>query len=88
MPKGSTALQEKVNASIKDIQDTGLLKKYQKEANKLMFQDGSFYEKYGNYFITGTLITIALAAIGVLCGAILGSLLALMKLAKTRWLRW
>ncbi|WP_158304680.1 hypothetical protein, partial [Listeria seeligeri] len=48
-------------------------------------QDGSFYEKYGNYFITGTLITIALAAIGVLCGAILGSLLALMKLAKTRW---
>ncbi|EAC4170905.1 ABC transporter permease subunit [Listeria monocytogenes] len=88
MPKGSTALQEKVNASIKDIQDTGLLKKYQKEANKLMFQDGSFYEKYGNYFITGTLITIALAAIGVLCGAILGSLFALMKLAKTRWLRW
>ncbi|MBC1349615.1 ABC transporter permease subunit [Listeria welshimeri] len=88
MPKGSTALQEKVNTSIKDIQDTGLLKKYQEEANKLMFQDGSFYEKYGNYFITGTLITIALAAIGVLCGAILGSLLALMKLAKTRWLRW
>lgn len=31
MPKGSTALQEKVNASIKDIQDTGLLKKYQKK---------------------------------------------------------
>ncbi|WP_270998390.1 ABC transporter permease subunit [Listeria seeligeri] len=88
LPKGSTALQEKVNASIKEIQDTGLLKEYQKEANKLMFQDGSFYEKYGNYFIKGTLITIALAAIGVLCGAVFGSLLALMKLAKTRWLRW
>ncbi|MBC1483088.1 ABC transporter permease subunit [Listeria sp. FSL L7-1485] len=88
LPKGSTALQEKVNTSIKEIQDTGALKNYKKEANKLMFQDGSFYEKYGNYFVKGTLITIALAAIGVLCGAIFGSLLALMKLAKTRWLRW
>lgn len=88
LPKGSTALQDKVNASIKDIKDSGALKKYQATANKQMFLEESFFQKYKDYFLKGTLYTILLAIVGVLFGSILGSLLALMKLSETRWLRW
>lgn len=88
LPKGSDALQAKVNASIKNIKASGALKKYQTKANKQMFHEESFFQKYKSYFIKGTLYTIILAIVGVLFGAILGSLLALMKLSPTRWLRW
>ncbi|WP_088815429.1 ABC transporter permease subunit [Listeria goaensis] len=88
MQKGATSLKDQVNSSIKTIKDEGLLKDYQKEANELMFQKGGFFEQYGSYFVKGTLYTIALAAIGVFFGAIFGAFLALLKLAKTRWLRW
>ncbi|EUJ33627.1 hypothetical protein MFLO_00195 [Listeria floridensis FSL S10-1187] len=88
MQKGATSLKNQVNKTITEIKDENLLKGYQDEANKLMFQKDSFFNQYGHYFLTGTLYTIILAAIGVFFGAILGSLLALMKLSKTRWLRW
>lgn len=88
MEKGATTLKDQVNHSIKEIKDKKLLKDYQKEANELMFQKSNFFSQYGSYFLKGTLYTIVLAAIGVFCGAIFGALLALMKLAKTRWLRW
>nr|WP_197914106.1 ABC transporter substrate-binding protein/permease [Listeria sp. PSOL-1] len=88
MPKNATALKKQVNRTIKQIDNQHLFPKYQAEANKLMFQKSGFFAQYGQYFIKGTLFTIALAAIGVLAGALIGALFALMKLAKTRWLRW
>ncbi|EUJ22868.1 amino acid ABC transporter substrate-binding protein [Listeria grandensis FSL F6-0971] len=88
MNKGTTSLQKSVNASLQEIKDKNLLKEYQEEANKAMFKDGNFFTQYGSYYIKGALYTIGIAAVGVLFGSILGALLALMKLARTRWLRW
>lgn len=88
MNKGTTSLQKSVNASLQEIKDKNLLKEYQEEANKAMFKDGNFFTQYGSYYVKGALYTIGIAAVGVLFGSILGALLALMKLANTRWLRW
>ncbi|MGK0551028.1 ABC transporter substrate-binding protein/permease [Enterococcus faecalis] len=86
--KNAPILEKKVNASIKEIDDQKLMDGYQKEANKLMFADNkSFLEKYGKYYLSGAGYTIFLAFIGVLFGAILGGLLALMKLAQSKLLR-
>ncbi|AFS40643.1 MAG: ABC transporter substrate-binding protein/permease [Leuconostoc gelidum] len=81
MRKNSPVLQSKINASIDGIVSSGKLKAYQKEANTLMFAKQSFWAKYGNLFIKGTLITLALAAIAVVIGAVLGTVLALFKLS-------
>lgn len=89
MPKNSPVLKEKINASIKEIDDKGLMKTYQAEANKLMFQkDQNFFQKYYKYYVNGAGYTIFLAIIGVLFGAIFGAILALIKLGKIRVLRW
>lgn len=82
MPKNSPALQAKINATIDDIKNTNKFEKFQKEANKLMFANNSFWAKYGNLFIKGTLYTLALAAIAVIVGVGLGTVLALMKLSR------
>jgi len=89
MPKNSPVLKEKINASIKEIDDKGLMKNYQAEANKLMFQkDQNFFQKYYKYYVNGAGYTIFLAIIGVFFGAIFGAILALIKLGKIRILRW
>jgi polar amino acid transport system substrate-binding protein len=88
VPKNAPELLNHVNDSIKTINDDGLMKNYQKEANALMFTDDqSFLEKYGKFYVSGAGYTIFLAFIGVLFGAILGGLLALMKLSKNKLLR-
>ena len=81
MPKNSPVLKSKINASITKIVKSGKLVAYQKKANKLMFADQSFWAKYGNLFIKGTLLTLALAAIAVVIGVILGTIFALFKLS-------
>ncbi|MBC1650639.1 ABC transporter permease subunit [Listeria booriae] len=88
MNKGTTSLQKSINTSLKEIREKGLLKQYQDEASKAMFQEGNFFTQYGSYYVKGTLYTIGIAAIGVFFGAVIGALIALMKLARTRWLRW
>jgi His/Glu/Gln/Arg/opine family amino acid ABC transporter permease subunit len=86
--KEAPVLTEKVNKSIKEINDNNLLDGYKKEAGKLMFTDDeSFLGKYGKFYINGAGYTIFLAFMGVLFGAILGGLLALMKLSKSKILR-
>ena len=88
MSKNTPELKNHVNASIKTINDDGLLKDYQKQANQLMFQDDqSFLQKYGPYYLIGTKYTILLAFVGVLFGMVFGSLLALMKLGKNKFLK-
>ncbi len=84
MPKNSPVLKEKVNASIKEIKKKKLLPGYKKEANALMFDDQNFFQEYGSYYVKGAGYTIFLAIIGVLFGALLGGILALMKLSKNK----
>lgn len=89
VPKGASALLESVNNSIETIQEENLLEEYQREANELMLPaDTSFFEEYMPYFIRGTGFTILLALVGVLFGAVLGSVFAFMKLSKFRIIRW
>lgn len=87
LPKNAPVLEEKINDSIDTIISEKLLPGYQKKANDLMFQQESFFKKYYSYFLKGTLTTILLAIFGVLVGSILGSLLAIMKLAHAILLR-
>ena len=84
VPKDAPVLLEKINTSIQTIDEQGLLAEYQKEANALMFQDDQgFFAKYYKFYVNGAGYTIMLAFIGVLFGTILGTVLALMKLAKS-----
>jgi His/Glu/Gln/Arg/opine family amino acid ABC transporter permease subunit len=88
IPKNAPVLEEKVNATIKDITDNNLLEGYKEEAGKLMFtEDQSFLGKYGKFYLNGAGYTIFLAFMGVLFGTLLGGLLALMKLSKAKILR-
>lgn len=88
IPKDAPVLKEKVNATIKIINDNDLLDGYKKEASKLMFTDNqSFLAKYGKFYINGAGYTIFLAFMGVLFGSLLGGLLALMKLSQSKILR-
>lgn len=84
--KNAPYLLSKVNESIADIKANNLLDGYQKEANELMLAntEEGFLSKYLPYYASGAGYTIFLAFIGVLFGAILGALLALMKLSKTK----
>jgi arginine/lysine/histidine transport system permease protein len=50
--------------------------------------DFSFMNEYGSYYVTGALTTIKLAFSTVLFGGILGMLLALLRLANNRILRF
>ncbi|WP_368251579.1 ABC transporter substrate-binding protein/permease [Enterococcus sp. 2201sp1_2201st1_B8_2201SCRN_220225] len=87
--KEAPAFLAAVNASIADIRSQDLLTGYQKEANDLMFaeEEQSFLGKYLPYYLSGAGYTVFLAFIGVLFGAVFGGLLALMKLAKNKFLK-
>lgn len=88
IPKNAPILEEKVNASIKTIIEDDLLTGYKKEASALMFNDDQgFLAKYGKFYLNGAGYTIFLAFMGVLFGSILGGILALMKLSKSKILR-
>ncbi|MBE9388677.1 ABC transporter substrate-binding protein/permease [Vagococcus salmoninarum] len=88
MSKEAPALQTKVNETVKDIQDNNLMEVYKEEAGKLMFNEESFLKKYGFNYIKGAGYTILLAFVGVFAGAVLGTVLALMKLSKTKVFKW
>lgn len=82
LPKGADGLTAVVNNVIEKVTTDGTFTNWQKIAYKQMFVSKSFFSQYGNYFISGTGITLLLAVIGVFLGAILGVLLALMKRVK------
>jgi amine acid ABC transporter, permease protein, 3-TM region, His/Glu/Gln/Arg/opine family len=86
--KGSPVLLEKVNASIKNINDNNLLEGYKKDATQYMFTDDQgFFAKYYKFYVNGAGYTIFLAIIGVVFGTLLGAILALIKLSKSKILR-
>lgn len=88
MPKNATVLHSKVNTIIDNDVKGKNLEKWRKEAAALTFKKESFFHKYGPYFIKGTGYTVGLAIIGVLFGAVLGAVFALMKLAKFKPFNW
>lgn len=92
--KEAPVLLEKLNSSIETIISNDLLSQYKEDAYRLMFteegtidEEQSFWEKYLPFYITGTGYTIFLALVGVLFGSIGGSLLAFMKLSKSKALK-
>ncbi|MEG0255614.1 MAG: ABC transporter substrate-binding protein/permease [Vagococcus sp.] len=87
IPKDSTEFADSINKSIKEIKDKKLMDGYQKDASKLMFEEESFFKKYSSFYVKGTAYTVFLAFIGVFFGAILGAVLALMKLSKNKLLK-
>lgn len=82
MPLKAQSLKTQVNKSINTIKKQGLFKKYLTSSYKIQSQNSSFWAKYGNFFITGTLWTLAFAAIAVFFGSIIGTFMALMKISK------
>ena len=82
LPKDSPILLEHLNHSIKDVKDKHLINKYMDIASEQMVDDGSFIQKYGTFFLKGLQNTIIISLIGVICGAIIGSFIALAKLSK------
>ncbi|MCT4395465.1 ABC transporter substrate-binding protein/permease [Periweissella beninensis] len=84
MPKGADALTKRVNGVIDQVKKDGSFTKWQKLANSQMFTSKSFLSQYGSYFVSGTGLTLVLAAIGVFFGAVLGTVLALMKRANLK----
>lgn len=87
VPKDNPKLLAAINQSIKDAQDKGLIEKYQKEANEEMFNDGSFFSKYGSYFIRGIGATILISILGVVFGSLFGGIFAFMKLSTNKILK-
>lgn len=79
MPKNSPVLKAKVNQIIKNDVVGAPLQGWKSDAIALLNKKESFFDKYWSYFVKGTGYTLGLAVIGVLAGAILGTLLALMK---------
>ena len=47
LPKNSPELMKRVNKSVKEVRDNNLIKDYQDKATEAMFDDGSFFSKYG-----------------------------------------
>ncbi|WP_461239909.1 ABC transporter substrate-binding protein/permease [Paucilactobacillus sp. N302-9] len=88
LPKNSPALTAAVNKSIDQIKSQKLMPKYQKKAVKQMFSKQSFLQEYGSYYVKGAWYTVALAAIGVFIGTILGTALAMMRRSKAKILKW
>ncbi|MGX7025041.1 ABC transporter substrate-binding protein/permease [Vagococcus hydrophili] len=84
IPKNSTDFLDSVNKSIKEIKDEKLLDTYKEDAYKYMFNEESFFKKYGSFYLKGTAYTVFLAFVGVLFGAVIGAILALMKLSKNK----
>ncbi|UBH12698.1 ABC transporter permease subunit [Macrococcus armenti] len=82
IPKDSPKLLNELNTIIKDVKDKNLIQEYKDKANKEMFNDGSFFSKYGTFFIQGIGATILISLIGVLLGSLFGGILAFMKLSK------
>ncbi|MBP1041891.1 ABC transporter substrate-binding protein/permease [Vagococcus sp. BWB3-3] len=88
LPKNAPVLEGKINDTLADIEKQDLMPGYIEEASNLMFNEESFFQKYGSYYVKGAGFTILIAFIGVLFGSIVGGFLALLKLSKNKVLRF
>ncbi|KRM12415.1 ABC transporter substrate-binding protein/permease [Paucilactobacillus suebicus] len=89
--KGSTSLRNQINTSIAEIKKENLIPGYLKKAGSYMKvnTNNTSMWHYWHYFAIGVEYTIGISAISVICGFILGVILAFMRLAKKiKVLRW
>ncbi|MGX6961426.1 ABC transporter substrate-binding protein/permease [Vagococcus xieshaowenii] len=87
LSKDAPLLLDKVNASIEEMHANNLIDEYKEKAATYMVGEESFWNKYGSYYVKGTLYTLLLAFVGVLCGTVIGAFLSLMKLSKNKILK-
>ncbi|UXR71009.1 MULTISPECIES: ABC transporter permease subunit [unclassified Staphylococcus] len=88
VPKNSPELLANVNATVAEVNDKNLIDKYAEKAAQAMKEDGSFFAKYGTFFLTGLKNTILISIMGVFFGANFGALFALMKISSIKPLKW
>lgn len=88
VPKNSPELLNKVNQTIKEVDDQNLIKDYEEKAANAMKDQGNFFTKYGSFFLTGLKNTILISIIGVVFGAVFGAMFALMKISRIKPLKW
>ncbi|MDF7637802.1 ABC transporter substrate-binding protein/permease [Leuconostocaceae bacterium ESL0958] len=88
--KGSDTLATAVNQSIDKIQANGWTKDYLRQAGVYMSDNTADTSmlRYWHYFYDGFLNTSLIAVLSILAGIILGVVLALMKMAPLKLLRW
>lgn len=97
MPKGETALLNKVNEIIQEIQSQHLYEDWYQNALNFKTQkiEGNFAQRvlsiaqiYWPKFLTGLGYTLGISLITVLGGTLLGMILALAKLAKSKLIKF
>lgn len=88
VPKNSPELLNKVNRTIKEVDEKNLISQFEDKAADAMKDEGNFFTKYGNFFVTGLTNTILISLIGVVFGAVFGALFALMKIGSIKPLKW
>lgn len=89
LPKNQPALKTAINKTLGQIKKDNLIdKKYVPQAAKYMetVKQSNGMLNYWNYFAKGVGYTILITVISVAAGFVLGTLLALMRLAKSKFL--
>ncbi|KRN26107.1 glutamine ABC superfamily ATP binding cassette transporter, substrate binding and permease protein [Secundilactobacillus similis DSM 23365 = JCM 2765] len=86
--KGSTSLVTAVNKSVKEIKAKKLTSQYLADAGKYMKVNttNTSMIHYWKYFAEGIEYTLIISAVSVVIGVALGTLLALMRFAKSKFL--
>ncbi len=91
MRKGSDSLKEAVNVSLQEIKEKDLVQEYLAKAGEYLDEttdeDVSFLAQFGPLFLNGAITTVGISLISVFFGAILGVLLALMRLSDSLFLK-
>ena len=97
IPKGETALLYRVNDVIKDVKEKHLYEEWyqtalnydkQKIEGNYLQRVGQIFSIYWPKFLTGLGATLGLAFITVIGGTLLGTILALVKLSKNKFVKF
>ena len=88
-PKGDKSLEAAANKTIKQVNDEDLVnKQWIPQASKYMksYKKQNTVLSYWRYFAKGIEYTLIITIVSVICGFILGTLFALMRLSKNKLL--
>lgn len=88
-PKGDKSLEAAANKTIKQVNDEDLInKQWIPQASKYMksYKKQNTVLSYWRYFAKGVEYTLIITIVSVICGFILGTLFALMRLSKNKLL--
>lgn len=85
IPKNQPALQAAINQSIAEVKEQGLIDQWMDEAYDLLIKKDEGEKKinwldYTPYYWNGVKMTLLISFVSVVCGLVLGSILAVMRL--------